>query len=137
MQRKTSNLLPILIALTLIGVIAYAVSTQLSIDNNGTVIGVVAYPDDESTTPLETIEWGGIIAGGTAIKEIYIESTLTEDITITFTTTDLPTDFVITCAPTIPEILVGERILVTLTLIVPDDTETASFTFQTNFNAVS
>ena len=118
------NILPIILLLALIGTIAYAVSTQLTIQNDGTIVGFYAYDTAIEGTPIDTIEWGNIAPDSTNTKAIYIESTLTETVTLTiefvnldpiFTVTYLPEDLTIAADAT-------SRLEVTFTLIVPMDT---------------
>lgn len=130
---ELKNLFPALIIVALLSTIAYAISTQISIDNTGTIGEVLAYTDSASTIPLTSIDWGTVNPGTFKEEVIYINSTLTESATLALTD-DMSTeeDAVLELSWSLTDFTIdaGELLTVTLTLTVeanPLDITTIDF----------
>jgi hypothetical protein len=143
MNVQSKNILPILIALFLIGTIVYAAATQFAFNNNGSVVvnlEVTGYTDASSTTVVELVEWGPINVGDSATELIYINSTSNVPVTLSLLTADwLPVgaDTYITVTWDLEGVVINpaEILEATVTLTVEPDAEGGDFSFTTVINA--
>lgn len=87
---KTSNLLPALLILALVGIMAVAAASMFAFNNDGAVatINVTGFQEAACINPLTTLSWAPIAPGENASTLIYVNSTGTMPASLNLTTAD-------------------------------------------------